>query len=69
MAPPLDVLLTNLPGCARLGPEALAALALAARSEELPAAARVLAEGETAPDWYCIVEAGAIGRASCRERV
>jgi len=60
LAPPLDVLLTNLPGCARLGPEALAALALAARSEELPAAARVLAEGEPAPDWYCLVEAGAI---------
>jgi CBS domain-containing protein len=60
MAAPLDDLLAGLPGCARLGAEALAALAAASRAEEFPAGFRLVAEGEPAPDWYGIVEAGAV---------
>jgi CBS domain-containing protein len=56
----LDALLTRLPGCARLGPDALAVLAGAARAEQWPAGTQLIAEGQPAPDWYCIVESGAI---------
>jgi CBS domain-containing protein len=60
MASPPDALLTALPGCARLGPDALRALASAARSDSLPTGARLIGEGEPVPDWYCLVEGGAI---------
>ena len=53
-------LLTLLPGCARLEPEALAALEAAARVEEFPPRTRLVREGEAAPDWYCIVESGGV---------
>jgi CBS domain-containing protein len=53
-------LLTRLPGCAQLGAEALAALAAAAQAKEYPPGTRVLAEGEPVPDWYCVVESGAL---------
>lgn len=53
-------LLTRLPGCARLGSDGLAVLAEAARVEQWPAGSRVLTEGQPAPDWYCVVESGAI---------
>jgi CBS domain-containing protein len=56
----LDALLTRLPGCARLGPDTLAVLAGAARAEQWPAGTRLITEGQPAPDWYCIVESGAI---------
>ena len=60
MSAPLDDLLAGLPGCAHLGTDALAALAAASRVEEFPAGVRLVAEGEPAPDWYGIVEAGAV---------
>jgi CBS domain-containing protein len=53
-------LLTRLPGCARLEPEALAALEAAARVEEFPPRTRLVGEGEPAPDWYCIIESGGV---------
>jgi CBS domain-containing protein len=53
-------LLTRLPGCARLDPEALAAIRAAARVEELLQGTRLVGEGEPAPDWYCIIESGAV---------
>ena len=56
----LDALLTRLPGCARLGPDALAVLAGGARAAQWPAGTRLITEGQPAPDWYCIVESGAI---------
>ena len=54
------VLLARLPGCARLGPSALAHLVEAARTQEFPPGAVLVAEGEPAPDWYAIVESGAV---------
>lgn len=53
-------LLARLPGCARLGPEALAHLVEVARTQEYPQGARLVAEGEPAPDWYALVESGAV---------
>jgi CBS domain-containing protein len=56
----LRTLVRRLPGCARLGPEALAALAGLARTEVFPAGARLVVEGEPAPDWYGLVESGGV---------
>ncbi len=56
----LETLLTRLPGCARLAPEALAALKAASRLEDFPPNTRLVGEGEPAPDWYCIVETGGV---------
>lgn len=53
-------LVTRLPGCARLDPEALAAIKATARVEEFPPRTRLVGEGEPAPDWYCIVEPGGV---------
>jgi CBS domain-containing protein len=53
-------LVTRLPGCARLDPEALAAIKAAARVVEFPPHTRLVAEGEPAPDWYCIIESGGV---------
>ena len=55
-----SVLLNRLPGCARLGADALDALGRATRRERFPAGARLVTEGEPAPDWYCVVESGAV---------
>jgi len=56
----LETLLTRLPGCVRLAPEALAALTAATRVEDFAPNTRLVGEGEPAPDWYCIVETGAV---------
>jgi CBS domain-containing protein len=56
----LPALLRNLPGCAGLAPETLAAIADASRVEEIPGATRLVREGEAAPDWYCVVDAGVL---------
>lgn len=56
----LDVLLRRLPGCARLDPDTLALLEAAARTEHWEPGSRLVAEGEPAPDWYCIVQSGRI---------
>ncbi len=53
-------LLARLPGCARLDAGALARLAEVARTEAFALGARLVAEGEPAPDWYAIVESGAV---------
>jgi CBS domain-containing protein len=53
-------LIARIPGCARLSPEAMSALAEAARVAEYGSGEQVLAEGEPVPDWYCVVAAGAI---------
>jgi len=50
----------RLPGCARLGADALALLAAAGRTQEYPPATRLVSEGDPAPDWYAIVESGAV---------
>lgn len=50
----------RLPGCARLGADALALLAAAARMQEYPPNTRLVSEGEPAPDWYGILESGAV---------
>lgn len=60
MGTDLHALLSRLPGCAQLDAAARAALAAASRSEQWPAGARLLTEGDPAPDWYGIVESGAI---------
>ena len=60
MATDLDRLLSRLPGCAQLGEEDRAALADAARPVQWPAGTRLFTEGEPAPDWYALVEQGAI---------
>jgi CBS domain-containing protein len=56
----LDALLTRLPGCARLGADARAMLAAGSRAEQWAPGIRLVTEGEPAPDWYCIVESGAL---------
>ncbi len=56
----LHTLLSRLPGCARLDEPARAALAAGSRAEQWPAGARILTEGDPAPDWLGIVESGAI---------
>ncbi len=56
----VEALLKRLPGCARLRPEALAALGHLARSEPFPAGGRLVVEGEPAPDWYGVIESGGI---------
>jgi CBS domain-containing protein len=56
----LEKLLMRLPGCARLDTDALATLAAASRVEEWPAGAGLIAEGAPAPDWYGVVESGAV---------
>jgi len=53
-------LLARLPGCAGLGPKALDALASAVRRERVAAGAALLGEGQPTPDWYCVVESGAL---------
>lgn len=53
-------LLARLPGCARMGAEALDALASAARPERFASGAVLLGEGEPVPDWYCVLESGAV---------
>ena len=53
-------LLTRLPGCSRLGPDALEALTGLARFEDYPAGVTLVREGEPSPDWYCVVESGAV---------
>ena len=53
-------LLSRLPGCAHLDETARAALAAGSRAEHWPAGARILTEGDPAPDWVAIVESGAI---------
>ncbi len=60
MTAPPEALLRRLPGCGDLAPEPLAALAKAARATAFPAGARLLTEGEPAPDWYGLVEAGGV---------
>ena len=50
----------RLPGCARLGADALALLAAAARPVDYPRATRLVTEGDPVPDWYAIVESGAV---------
>lgn len=56
----LEALVTRLPGCGRLDSEALAALTAASRVAELPPSARLVTEGEPAPDSYCVLESGAV---------
>ena len=56
----LHALLSRLPGCAHLDESARAALAAGSRAEQWPAGARILIEGDPAPDWVAIVESGAI---------
>ena len=53
-------LLARLPGCARMGADALDALARAARPECFASGATLLSEGQPAPDWYCVLESGAV---------
>jgi CBS domain-containing protein len=53
-------LLARVPGCARLGAEAMAALGSAARIEDFPRGTRLVAEGEPAPDWYGVIETGTV---------
>lgn len=53
-------LLARIPGCARLDPVAAAALLEAARAEELAPGITLVAEGEPAPDWYGVLETGAV---------
>src|SRR5262245_27670361 len=54
------LLISRLPGCARLSPDAAAALCGAGHVAEFPSGARLLTEGERTPDWYCVVETGGI---------
>ncbi len=56
----LHALLPRLPGCAHLDESARAALAAGSRAEQWPAGARILTEGDPAPDWIGIIESGAI---------
>lgn len=60
MLPRVEALLIRLPGCARLDADALALLAAAARTQDYPPAARLVTEGDPVPDWYAIVESGAV---------
>ena len=60
MGTDLHALLSRLPGCAQLDEPARAALAAGSRAEQWPAGARLLTEGDPAPDWYGILESGAI---------
>jgi CBS domain-containing protein len=66
MAAPPASLLASLPGCAALDAEALEALRATARVQEVEAGAPLIGEGEPAPDWYAVVESGAL-RVSGRE--
>src|SRR5262245_63964370 len=66
MATASAALLTGLPGCAALDADALEALRAAARVVDVGAGARLVAEGEPTPDWYAVVESGAL-RVSGRE--
>lgn len=65
MGPDPSAPLSRLPGCAHLDEPAWAALAAGSRAEQWPAGARILTDGDPAPDWYGIVESGAI-RVSAR---
>jgi CBS domain-containing protein len=56
----LRSLMTRLPGCSGLPPAQLDALAAAAQVTELEPRALLLAEGAPAPDWYGIIESGAV---------
>jgi CBS domain-containing protein len=56
----LRSLLARLPGCARLGADALDALARAARPERFAPGVTLLGEGQPAPDWYCVLESGGV---------
>jgi len=56
----LRALLSRLPGCAYLDESGRAALAADSRAEQWLAGARILTEGDPAPDWVAIVESGAI---------
>ncbi|HJR00083.1 MAG TPA: cyclic nucleotide-binding domain-containing protein, partial [Methylomirabilota bacterium] len=56
----LHALLSRLPGCAHLDESARAALAAGSRAEQWPAGARILTEGDPAPDWVGIVASGSI---------
>lgn len=60
MTADLRLLLTRLPGCARLSEEALSRLAEAARREDHPPGHVLFGEGQPAPDWFCIVLDGAL---------
>jgi CBS domain-containing protein len=53
-------LLARLPGCARLEAPELAVLDRAATPVEFAAATVLVAQGEPAPDWYAVVECGAV---------
>jgi CBS domain-containing protein len=60
MPPRVEALLMRLPGCARLGADELALLAAGARTQEYAPATRLVSEGEPAPDWYAVLESGAV---------
>ena len=55
-----SALLAHLPGCARLDPGELGALLEASRIDEYPPGRELVTEGEPAPDWYCVLETGAV---------
>ena len=55
-----SALLAHLPGCARLDPGEMAALLDASRIDEYPPGRELVAEAEPAPDWYCVLETGAV---------
>ena len=64
----LQGLMTRLPGCSGLPPAQLDALAAAAQVTELEPRALLLAEGVPAPDWYGIIESGAVAGLTDRPR-
>ena len=53
-------LLTRVPGCDRLDPAALTALAEASRFDRHPEGAVLVAQGDPAPDCYWVIDAGAV---------
>lgn len=60
MAAELSVLLARIPGCARLAPDSLATLAATSRLVEYSAGTQLVGEGEPTPDWYGVIESGAV---------
>src|SRR5262245_8647885 len=60
MAVTMDAMLGRLPGCSRLGPEALAALSAAATTVGLRPGDRLVTEGAPVPDWFALIEQGAV---------
>ncbi len=60
MAADIPALLARIPGCARLTPEAVSALAAVSRLERFPEGTRLVVEGHPAPDWYCVIHEGAV---------